>query len=292
MSFNSDLKNELCSASYVCRNCATAECLGLMLYAHRFSSDGIKIISENPLMRKHVSSLCRQVMGVQLISDGNALYLTEPEQLELAFSAFGYEYRRSALMLNRAFVEDDCCRAAFLRGILLSGGYASSPDKNYHLELVTPRLSVAQQTMNLLSEMGLAPGYIVRRGNHILYFKDSSVIEDVLTTAGAPNSAMEIMVKKVEKDLNNNINRKVNCDNANLDKTVAAAGKQIDAIKKLRDGDKWDKLPASLKETAELRLNNPLSSLSDLCKMHSGELSRPGLAARLRKLVNLSKESD
>ena len=290
MSFNSDLKAELCSAGFVCPNCIAAECLGLMLYANKFSVDGIKFQSDSASVRKRVLMVTRQVLGLQLRQDGNTLILSGEEEMHLAFDSFGYEYKRSPLQLNRALVEDDCCKAAFLRGVLIAGGYASSPEKGYHLEIVTSHYPIARQTFTLLEEMGLGAGYIQRRGNHILYFKDSSLIEDVLTTAGAQNSAMDIMVKKVERDLNNNINRKVNCDTANLDKTVAAAAAQTAAIKKLQAAGRLMTLPAPLRETASLRLNNPDLSLSALCKLHSEEISRPGLNGRLRRLIKLSEE--
>ena len=143
---------------------------------------------------------------------------------------------------------------------------------------------------SVLSEMGIVAGYVLRRGNHILYFKDSSTIEEVLTMAGAPNAAMEIMVKKVERDFNNKINRQVNCEAANLDKTIAAAAIQTDAINKLEKADKLSSLPAALQETARLRVEFPELSLTDLCQKHSSPISRPGLNNRLRKLVKLAEE--
>lgn len=290
MSFNSELKSELCSAGFSCHNCIAAECLGLMLYAAKFSVDGIKFQSDSSAVRKRVQHVTRQVFGVPLHQEGNILSLSDENEIRYAFEAFGYEYKHSPLQLNRALVEDDCCKAAFLRGVLIAGGYASSPEKGYHLEIVTSHYHIARQTATLLREMGLGAGYIQRRGNHILYFKDSSLIEDVLTTAGAQTSAMEIMVKKVERDLNNNINRKVNCDTANLDKTVAAAAAQTAAIKKLEASGRLASLPASLRETAALRLSNPDLSLSALCKLHSEEISRPGLNGRMRRLIKLSEE--
>lgn len=290
MSFNSDLKTELASTSFSCPVCIFAECLGMMLYAGRFSADGIKLQLSNPTVRKRVMTVCRQVFGVPLKQEGNTLTLSGEENLRYAFEAFGYEYKRSPLQLNRALVEEDCCKNAFIRGILLTGGYASSPEKSYHLEIVTSHYHVARQTATLLSEMGLAAGYVLRRGNHVLYFKDSSTIETVLTMAGAPSAAMEIMVKKIERDMNNKVNRKVNCDTANMDKTIAAAAIQIDAINKLEKADKLSSLPSSVQETARLRRENPELSLSSLCQLHSEPISRPGLNNRLKKFIKLAEE--
>ena len=290
MSFNSDLKTELASASFSCPDCIYAECLGMMLYAGKFSSDGIKLQLSNPSARKRVMTICRQVFGVPLKQDGNVLTLTGEENLCRAFEAFGYEYDRSSLQLNRALVENECCKNAFIRGILLTGGNASAPEKSYHLEIVTSHYHVARQTATLLSEMGLAAGYVLRRGNHILYFKGSSTIEDILTMAGAPSSAMNIMVVKIERELINKINRRVNFETANLDKTIAAAAIHIDAINKLEKADKLSTLPPAIQETARLRREYPELSLGALCEKHSEPISRPGLNTRLKKLIKLAEE--
>ncbi|MBQ7624690.1 MAG: DNA-binding protein WhiA [Clostridia bacterium] len=289
MSFNSDMKTELCKVPFVCAQCPAAEALGLMLYAGRFSPSEIKIQAENANVLKRIISTVKTACGVTLEQDGGSVFTRDENAISAVYRAFGYEPKGS-LQLNHALCEDECCRASFLRGVLLSGGCITSPEKGYHLEIVSSHYTAARQTATLLSEMDITPRYIQRRGNHILYFKDSSLIEDVLAAAGATNSAMEIMLKKVERELNNSVNRKVNCDSANLDKTVAAAGKQLDAIRKLQKAGKLDGLSSSLRETAYLRLENPELSLNALCELHKKPVSKPGLSSRFKRLIELSEE--
>ena len=161
------------------------------------------------------------------------LTITDRAAIETVFAAFGADLSRTvAHHINLAVLENDCCRASFLRGAFLAGGSVTDPSKNYHLELITAHASVSRETAALLTELGFAARSIDRGANTVLYFKKSEAIEDFLTKIGAPCAAMDIMSAKVEKSMNNTINRKVNCDTANADKVVAAAQEQIDAIRR------------------------------------------------------------
>ena len=185
-------------------------------------------------------------------------------------------------------VEEDCCRIAFLRGAFLTGGYVSAPGRGYHLELVTSHYNVARQTVLLLEEMGLSCGFVSRRGNFVLYYKDSNVIEEIVGRMGAPGAAMDFRLRKVEKDFRNNINRRVNCETANLGKTVEAAARQCHAIGRLEKAGQLEQLPESLRETARVRMEHPEESLTELLQHFDPPLSRPGLNNRLRKLEQLA----
>ena len=288
MSFTTEIKNELCRIPPPSACCATAECLGMLLYAGRCDRQQVRLQTETAAVRRRAQSLLGQLFAAAAREDGAALLL-EGADAARVMAGFGYD-GPGTLQLNRALVEEDCCRDALLRGAFLTGGYVSTPDKGYHLELVTAHYHVARQVSALLGEMELPPAYLQRRGNHILYYKDSTHIEEFLTAAGATGSAMELMLKKVERDLRNKVNRRVNCETANLSKTVDAAARQIEAIAALRARGAWDDLPAPLRETAELRERNPELSLSELCALHERPISRPGLSNRLRKLIALSEE--
>ena len=196
-----------------------------------------------------------------------------------------------ALHLNFAILEDECCRSAFLRGAFLAGGSISTPDKGYHLELVTSHYYVARQTDALLMDMDRAPNSLMRRGYHVLYYKDGEKIGDFLSAMGATNASMELMLMKMEREMRNNINRRSNCEFANISKTVNAAVKQKQAIQKLKEQGRYDDLPAALKETAELRMRYPDLSLGELCKLFEPPISKPGLNNRIRKLIQLSEEA-
>ena len=141
-------------------------------------------------------------------------------------------------------------------------------------------------------EMGFSPKEAQRKGDYLLYFKKSEHIEDLLTTIGAPVSAMEIMSAKIEKDMKNSINRKVNCDSANADKVVEAAAKQLEAIKRIDRLYGLDSLPDKLQQAALLRYANPEASLADLATLSYPPVSKSCLSHRLKKLLTYSPEEE
>ena len=290
MSFTGDIKTELCRLSVQSNCCMLAECLGMLLYANQFTIQRIRLQSESAAVRKRIAQLFVQVFDIQLQRQENSLEVTDPEEIQRVYDAFGYAYKNGPLQLNRAMVEDDCCKNAFLRGAFLLGGYVSTPEKGYHLELVTPHYHIARQVSALLLDMEMPAGTVMRRGNYVLYYKDSVAIEDFLSATGATGAAMTLMLKKVERDLRNKVNRKVNCETANLSKTVEAAAKQIAAIETIKQAGTYDTLPANLKIAAEMRLQHPDLSLSELCPLFDPPLSRPGVNNRMRKLIQIAEE--
>lgn len=293
MSFSNQIKTELCEVGLLQPCCMVAECMGVLLFAKQFSVDKLRVQSGNEAMRRRVKELFTRVFGVAPnCEEGsrNTLFVTDRAQLERLYRTLGYQYRNVPLHLNRALVEEDCCKGAFLRGAFLTGGYVSLSGSGYHLELVTSHYSVAREVQTLLLDMELPCGFLERRGNFMLYYKDSGSIEDFLTAAGATGSAMDLMLRKVEKDLRNQVNRKVNCETANLEKTVEASAKQAEAICQLKASGRFDSLSDSLKQTAELRLENPELPLSELRMLFNPPLSRSGLNNRIKKLLSLAEE--
>lgn len=139
-------------------------------------------------------------------------------------------------------------------------------------------------------DMGFSPKEAERKGNHLLYFKKSEHIEDLLTTIGASTCAMELMSAKIEKDMKNSINRKVNCDSANADKVVAAAAQQMEAIRRIDKLYGLDSLPDKLQEAALLRFANPEASLADLAMLSYPPVSKSCLSHRLKKLLDYKPE--
>ena len=288
MSFTTEIKQELCRVPNTAET-ALAECLGMLLFAGQLSREQLRIQIENGAVRRRVETLLRQTLDVIPETQDSILLVSDRDELGRIYAAFGYE-TGTTLPLNRVIVEEDACKSAFLRGAFLVGGYVSTPDKGYHLELVTPHYHVSRQVSALLQDLELPAGLVTRRGIYVLYYKDSAAIEYFLSAAGATAAAMDLMLKKVERELRNDINRKVNCETANLTKTVGAAARQIAAIELLQKSGKLEQLPASLRETARLRLEHPELSLSELCAVSSTPISRPGLNNRLRRLVALSEE--
>ncbi len=288
MSFTTDIKHELCRVT-ASGEAALAECLGMLLFAGVLSRAQLRMGIEDATVRRRVQTLLRQTLDIFPEEEEGLLLITDGEQLDRLYAAYGYESGES-LPLNRAIVEDEPCKNAFLRGAFLVGGYVSTPDKGYHLELVTTHYYVARQVSALLNDMELPAGQINRRGAFVLYYKDSAAIEDFLSAIGATSAAMDLMLKKVERELRNGVNRKVNCETANLSKTVSAAARQVEAIRLLQQQGRFDSLSPQLQATALLRLEHPELSLTELCQVSETPISRPGLNNRLRRLVQLSQE--
>lgn len=292
MSFTEEIKNELCRTQILSSCCASAECLGMLLYGNRFAVDKIKLVSASSEVRKRAQILFGAIFGCNLKEDGrdNALMIDDTEVIKSIFDWYGFQYKSSALSLNRAIVEEECCKAAFLRGCFLMGGYATAGKKGYHLELVTSHYNVSKQVSTLLYELQMEPGAVVRRSNYVLYYKNSELIETFLTAIGATGSAMDLMLKKVEKSIVNHINRSVNCETANLSKVIDAAGKQINAINLIEEAGQFEDLPSDLKETALLRKQYSMVSLSELAAKFNPPISKPGVNSRLKRLIKISEE--
>ena len=218
--------------------------------------------------------------------------IQDPEKIKTIMEMYGFDPSDTlALHLNLPVIEEECCKAAFLRGAFLAGGSVTDPGKRYHLEVTTTHQSVARETFALIREvMDIQPKTASRGGGQVLYLKQSELISDLLTYVGAPVAAMGIMEARLEKDLNNKVNRRCNCDDANTSKVVEAAQEQLAAIRKLRDLGLMDRLPAKLQQAAIAREENPESALSELAGMMDPPITKPAMSHRLKKLVAIAKE--
>lgn len=298
MSFSSETKNELCKVPMNRPCCIRSELYGILLFCNTFSAGELRILTEHKPFLQRAEKLLTRAAGIQpklyLGEEGGklSLNLQDPEQLQKLFTLFSYDpIRNPSHHINLSLLEEDCCRASFLRGAFLAGGSLISPKKSYHLELVTGHYSVSRETVSLLLEMGFRPGSLTRGGNYTLYLKHSEALEDLLTTIGAPIAAMEIMNTKVEKDLLNRVNRRINCDEANLDKTVNAAAAQIKAIRHLRELPVWEELPQALRDTAALRERNPELSLSQLAELSDPPVTKSCMNHRIRRIMELAEQN-
>ncbi len=298
MSFSSEVKAEMCRVPISGKCCAVAECYGILMYGNTFSNSMIKIITESRPFAKRLPKLFKAAFGFSLHSQesssasGKLIFtLTERDKLDRVFDTYGYDINTAlAHHINFGVLEDDCCRKSFARGAFLAGGSVTDPEKRYHLELVTDHYNVSREACAILPELGFTPKTTDRNGHYIIYFKHSDVIADLLTTIGAPVAAMNIINVKIEKNMTNTVNRKVNCDTANVSKTVDAAQQQIDAIKKLTASGKLSELPPKLRETARLRREYPELSLRELAELTDPPVTKSCLNHRLRKLVELGSE--
>ena len=299
-SFSAAAKAEVCRAFPNKRCCALAESFGVLLFCNSFGSDGIRIITESREFAQILPKLFRKAFGLgfdalpERDAPGKLIFqITDGEKLAAIMAAFGFDRRDTvALHVNLPVVEEDCCKAAFLRGAFLAGGSVTDPEKGYHLEITTTHTSVARETYALMEEvLSFYPKTARRGGGQVLYLKQSECICDCLTFMGAPVAAMGIMEARLEKELNNKVNRRCNCDEANTSKVVEAAQEQLWAIRTLRERALFEHLPQKLLQAATARENNPAASLTELAAMMEPPITKPAMNHRLKKLVDMAKEA-
>ena len=300
VSFAAAAKAEICRSLPNKQCCALAECFGILLFCNSFSSESIRIVTESREFAYNLPRLFMKAFGMEFDSfpspeaPGKLVFqIYDTDKIADIMDAFGFDAEDTlALHVNLPMVEEECCKNAFLRGAFLAGGSVTDPAKGYHLEITTTHAAVSKETYLLMGEgMGFYPKCAQRGGSQILYLKQSEQISDCLTYLGAPVAAMGIMEARLEKELNNKVNRRCNCDDANTSKVVEAAQEQLAAIRILKERGIMEHLPKKLLDAAKAREDNPESSLTELAEMMEPPITKPAMNHRLKKLVELSKES-
>ena len=300
ISFSSAARAEICRELPHKHCCAKAQCFGILLFCNSFQDDGIKIITESREFACILPKLFKKAFDLDfdsypsLASSGKLVFLIrDPEKLSAIMEAFGFSAGDTlALHVNYPIVEEDCCKVSFLRGAFLAGGSVTDPGKGYHLELATTHQAVARETELIVREvMDFAPKTAARGGAQVLYLKQSEQISDFLTCLGAPVAAMGIMEARLEKELNNKVNRRCNCDDANTSKVVEAAQEQLAVIRVLRERGILEGLPEKLKQAAIAREQNPSGSLTELAAMMEPPITKPAMNNRMKKLAAIAKET-
>lgn len=292
MSFSNEIKKELCAVREMPHSEMSAMLYGVF-FASRMS-DGIPLVQTDKMfLLNAVRTLCDEVFPevrhetVRLVKKNSSLYTFRiTAGYEKIAERFG-----DCSSINASVVSgNDDESGAFLRGVFAACGSVTDPNKEYHLELVLPDSERTAALHGFINEHGMAVKTTTRAHKQVLYVKESELIEDFLTYIGAAVHSLEIMQVKIMKDFRNRVNRSVNCESANLDKTVAAAGKSAEDIELIyrEKGAEW--LSAELQETAELRLEHPEMPLSELCQQFREPISRSGLNHRLKKLSKLAEE--
>ena len=297
MSFSSNVKVELCKDSLSKKSCAVAEGYGVLLYCNTFSSTEIRIITESRDFAARLPRLFKKAFGITFDQEPAAqdrgklqFAISSEDKIAKIFETLQMDLKASlTLHVNFGMLEEEAECMAYLRGAFLAGGSVTDPAKRYHLEMTTSHYKVSRETCALLIECGFSPKELSRGGNNILYFKQSDYIEDFLTAIGAQVSAMGVMEAKVEKDLRNGVNRRVNCETANLTKVVDASMGQMAAIRALQEAGELDKLPGKLRETALLRRENPEATLQELAAMLNPPITKSAINHRMRKLLELAR---
>ena len=296
MSFSSDIKKELCDVRELSPQQAEAMLYGIM-YASRMDEGRPLIQTENIDLMNAAAELIRAVFPnvrtgiVRLVKNSGSLYTLK---IRSGWEDIAERFGDFSSISREAVSGGDEESGAFLRGVFVSCGSVTDPNKEYHLELVLPENDRTPALLDFIAEHGMSFKETARGGARskktVLYAKESELIEDCLTYIGAANHSMEIMQVKIVKDFRNRVNRSVNCENANLDKTVAASNKSTADIEYIFSTMGADWLSPDLRETARLRVENPEMSLSELCGIFPEKISRSGLNHRLKKLSKLAEE--
>lgn len=310
MSFSSKVKGEICRYVDITKSEALAQISAIMKVSGTigFSGKGItfRITTENPgsarliftllkdnfnihskLMVKKSNSLKKNNIYMVVIDEemGVRNLLKETGILREIDGVMSINYR-----IEDEMVKNDEGRRAYIRGAFIGGGSISNPEKTYHLEFVTHSEEYAVDLSKLINSYGLNSKVIQRKNSYIIYIKEGEQIVDLLNIIGAHSCLLELENIRIMKEMRNNVNRLVNCETANLSKTVNAAVRQVESIKLIQSQIGLQRLPKNLREIAELRLNYPDESLKELGEMLDPPVGKSGVNHRLRKIEKIAEE--
>ena len=300
MSFSNEVKNELARLESTKTCCDKAELLGLLRMSGavviRGMNVGIHFTTENAALARKVLQLLKNHYQVQtevLVTRSRRLKKNNRYQVHVLPAP---NVSKALTELKLLSVESDtknpllsnnCCKRTFLRGAFLGGGSISRPASDYHLEMVTQNQSFARDIIKIMHNFSLKAKLTDRKNDYIVYLKDGESIANFLNVIGAHAAMMELENMRIVKEMRNNVNRVVNCETANLGKTVKAAFRQVQCIKYLEEHLGLFQLPDNLQQTAKLRLEHPEASLNDLVE-YSGGIGKSGINHRLKKLEEMA----
>lgn len=302
MSFSSATKDEICTNAETRDCCIIAELTAITLICGNLSisSSGVRIKynTESMTVAKRIYSTVTHVLkltaGIEIKDNflkKKHSYSIVVEDARLLLSVLGFEGNLLTDALPpHEVLENECCRTATLRGAFLGGGTVSNPKKNYHAEFVMSSEAFAGVILDILTKNGIRAKIIHRRQNFVVYLNEGDGIAMLLTMIGAYSSILNFENVRVLKEMRNNVNRAVNCETANINKTVNAAMTQVFSINKIDRLIGLENLSAPLREAAELRLENPDATLGELCEL-SGT-TKSGMNHRLRKLNAIAQDLD
>ena len=239
------------------------------------------IIRKSKRLKKHVSYI---LVITSNLGSGRLLQI-----LGTGIEEAKTEVSTELVFLNKNILKKICCRKAFLRGAFLAGGSVSDPEKTYHLEITSHSYKLAQDLSRVLETFKLNARIIRRKGSFVTYLKEGENIVDFFNIIGAHSALMELENVRILKGMRNSVNRIVNCETANLEKTVNASIRQVENIKYLMEKTGFSALPDSLRLMAELRLAYSDASLIELGQMLSPVLGKSGVNHRLRKLDKIAE---
>ena len=281
MSFSSEIKEKLCTHAHECPCCAAAETAGLFCVSGNVGGT-LKFKTENPAVAERAAYDINECSGIKP-------RITEGARSK-SLAAEGYDAENLGEIIRGVQMPLECCKCAYLRGAFLGGGSVSDPSKAYHLEIGTRDGDTAQRINSLMREEGFPSKVTSRKGAFVVYLKGCEAIADFLGYMGAAGSALEVFTVQIEKEMRNNVNRRVNCESANADKLARAASRHIFAVEKIKAAGKWEKLPDALKEIGDLRSEYPEDSLKELGARLDPPIGKSGVNHRLNRLLEFADE--
>jgi len=311
MSFSSDVKEELVRQVSKSRHCQIAEIAAIISLCGRIQINEkeqycVRIQTENAAVAKKYCTLIRKAFLVnpeitirqnRVLKKVMVYVITIPEpadslrilQAVKLIDSYG-EINENLSVTDNIIIQQSCCKRAFLRGAFLAAGSISDPERFYHFEIACTAETKAEQLKNLILSFDIDAKIVQRKKYYVVYVKEGAMIVDALNVMEAYVSLMNLENIRILKEMRNTVNRKVNCETANLNKTVSAAVRQVEDIKYIRDNVGLDSLPEGLIEIALVRLEHPQASLKELGMLLSPQVGKSGVNHRLRKISDIAND--
>ena len=310
LTFSGKIKEELARHWSEARHCQIAEIAAIVSMCGRVCISSreeysIKVRTENLSVARKCFTLLQKTFNIK----AEILVLRNKNKENVSYTVFVKRHEDAVKVLQASKLMDEdgeiseefsvvknliiqhsCCKRAFIRGAFLAAGSMSNPEKSYHIEIVCAAEKKAEQLKDIINRFGLDAKVIVRKKSYVVYVKEGSQIVDLLSVMEAPVALMEMENIRILKEMRNSVNRKVNCETANINKTVSAAVKQADDIRYIRDTIGLGALPEGLQEIAGLRLEYPNATLKELGDLLLVPLGKSGVNHRLRKLSEIAED--
>ena len=287
MSFSGKIKEELAEHVAKARHCNLAELTAILHMCGEFEEDKngictIRFRSENYLVARKCFTLMSKTFNIE------ADIVVRKNMTNGSTSYFMRWAGEELLAVKNALVQAVCCKRAYIRGAFIAEGSMSDPSKSYHFEIVCGELAQAEYVRDMINSFDLDAKIVTRKKTFVVYLKEGSQIVDVLNIMEAHIALMELENVRILKEMRNSVNRKVNCETANINKTVSAAVRQMEDIVYVRDTVGLDYLPEGLRDVALTRLENPDATLKELGSLMADPVGKSGVNHRLRKISEMA----
>lgn len=283
MSFSHEVKEELIKHMGTARHCQLAELAAILHFCGQYGCDSeghftIGFQVENATVVKKCFTLLKKTYSI------DTDVAIDEEKMQELYTRFGDVNEP----VDEVLLKSACCRRAYIRGAFLAVGSISAPEKGYHLEFVTANEKKAKQLQEMIQSFGIEAKTILRKKYHVVYMKESEAIVDLLNIMEAHVALMKLENLRILKELRNTVNRRVNCETANINKTLDSSRKQQEDIRLLKEKYGLENLPKGLQQIARIRLEEPEASLKELGEMLEPPIGKSGVNHRLRKLSEIA----